>query len=99
MMCCLFRFIGSPYQQPLPPQQPQVVVVQTPQIPTRLLQDPLQVTCPTCHATVTTVTEPMNGLLTWIIVAILCIFGSAYMYTVDTGYVSKSPFDAVRGDV
>ena len=56
------------------PQQP-VMVIQT-QAPMVFPPDPIQTTCPHCHEPVTTMTEPVNGLLTWLSVGGCCLFGS-----------------------
>ena len=68
---------GSPYQQPQQPQPvAQVVLVQDTQLPVRMPPDSFQVTCQSCKALVMTVTEPMNGLLMWLVVGGFCLFGS-----------------------
>lgn len=52
-----------------------MVVVQTPQAPPTFPPDPVQVTCINCQAVVTTVTEPISGLLMWMVVGGICIIG------------------------
>ena len=82
-----------------------MVVVQTPQAPPTFPPDPVQVTCPNCQAVVMTVTEPISGLLMWMVVGGICIIGSVarlcltlifppFLHPfVTTGWVKLPPLD------
>ena len=70
---CLVRVASLTVCWDTGPQQPPTVVVQSAQ-PQNYPPDPVLVTCPNCHAAVTTATEPTSGLLMWLVVGGLCIF-------------------------
>ena len=65
----------------IPPQQPGAPMVTAVPVqphvglPPVFPVDPVHTTCPNCHQVVTTVTEPIMGLLAWLIVGGLCVVG------------------------
>ncbi|KAI3659886.1 hypothetical protein MP638_003386 [Amoeboaphelidium occidentale] len=65
--------------QPQPqPQPPAPVVTYSQPGPGAVVgtsEYPVNITCPSCNTTITTVTNKKNGLLTWLLSCGLCVFG------------------------